>query len=91
MATGASDQLTRKQIVRLGAAISADKMSIAGGYLDISNETVKNILRDASNSEAFTRDIIRHWMYKNPENQVDVSGRQKSTFVTHFANNRMKL
>ena len=75
MATGASDQLTRRQIVRLGRAISADNMeSIVEGYMDISNETVKNIKRDASNSEAFTRDIIRHWAYRNPENQVEVSG-----------------
>ena len=75
MATGASDQLTRRQIVRLGAAISADAMeSIAEGYMDISPETVKNIRRDASNSEAFIRDIIRYWAYRNQENQVEVSG-----------------
>ena len=67
--------VTRKQIVRLAAAISADNMeSIAEGYMDISHETVKNIRRDASNSEAFIRDIIRHWAYRNPENQVEVSG-----------------
>ena len=70
---GDPDQLTRKQIVRLAAAISADNMeSIAEGYMDISDETIKNIRRDASNSEAFNRDVIRHWMYRNPEHQVEV-------------------
>ena len=70
----ASDQLSRRQIVRLPSAISADNMeSIAEGYMDISDATIKNIRRDASNSEAFNRDVIRHWMYKNPDNQVQVS------------------
>ena len=58
--------VTRKQIVRLAAAISADNMeSIAEGYMDMDNETVKNIRRDASNSEAFNRDVIRYWTNKN--------------------------
>ena len=88
MATGSKpDQLTRRQIVRLASAISADNMeSIAEGYLDISPEALKNIRRDASNSEAFSRDIIRHWAYRNPENQVEVSGPQKPTFYDHYAN-----
>ena len=76
MATGGEDpdQLTRKQIVRLAPSISADNMeSIAEGYMDIDPETIKNIRRDASNSEAFNRDVIRYWSYKNPENQVKVS------------------
>ena len=77
MATGGrkgdSGQLTQKQIVRLAAAISADNMeSIAEGYLDVTPETVKNIRRDASNAEAFNRDILRHWMYKNPDSQMQV-------------------
>ena len=75
MATGGEDpgQLTRKQIVRLAASISADNMqSIAEGYMDISPETIKNIRRDASNAEAFNRDVIRHWANKNPDNQVQV-------------------
>ena len=66
-------QLTRRQIVRLASAISADNMeSVAEGYLDIDHETIKNIRRDASNSEAFNRDIIRYWSNKNPDNQVQV-------------------
>ena len=70
---GDPGRLTRKQIVRLAAAISADNMeSIAEGYLDISDETIKNIRRDASNSEAFNRDVIKHWTYKNPDCQVMV-------------------
>ena len=76
MATGGnSEQLTNKQIVRLASAISAENMgSIAEDYMDISHETVKNIRCDASNSEAFIRDIIRHWMYRNPEHQAKVCG-----------------
>ena len=39
-------QLTKRQITRLGAAISIDNMeSIAEGYMDIYPETVKNIWR----------------------------------------------
>ena len=63
-------RVTQKQIVRLGAAISVDNMeSIAEGYMDIDDVTIKNIRRDASSSEAFNRDIIKHWLYKNPDNQ----------------------
>ena len=65
--------LTPRQIVRLASAISTDNMeSIAEGYLDISPETIKNIRCDSSNSEAFNRHVIRHWTYKNPEDQVQV-------------------
>ena len=74
MATEDKIPLTPKQIVRLASAISADNMeSIAEGYLDLSPETIKNIRRDASNSEAFNRDVIRHWANKNSDDQVDVS------------------
>ena len=58
--------VTRKQIVRLAAAITANNMeSIAEGYMDIDNETVKNLRRDASNSEGFNRDVLRYWTNKN--------------------------
>ena len=75
MATGGDrGQLSPKQIVRLGAAISADNMeSIAEGYMKIDPETVKNIRRDASNSEAFNRETIRYWSNKNSTDQVKVS------------------
>ena len=74
MATGGDNQLTNNQIVRLARAISSrDMESIALGYLDIEEETIKN-LRDVrrDNVEAFNRDIIRHWMHKNPLDQVQV-------------------
>ena len=47
MATdGNTGQLMRRQIVRLAASVAADNMeSIAEGYLDMDNETVKNIWR----------------------------------------------
>ena len=74
MATGGiSEQLTPRQIIRLAAAISADHMeSIAEGYMDMDPDTIKNIRRDASNSEAFNREVIRHWTYRNPSNQSGV-------------------
>ena len=68
-----SRPLTRRQVVRLAAAISADNMeSIAEGYLDIDDVTIKNIRRDANNSQAFNRDVIRYWANKHPDNQVQV-------------------
>ena len=77
--------LTPRQIVRLASAISTDNMeSIAEGYLDISPETVKNIRRDASNSEAFNREIIRYWMYKNPEDQVQVKNIRCHSMLCHI-------
>ena len=69
------DQLTRRQIVRLASAISADAMeSIAEGYMNLSRVTLKNLWREnQGKAEAFSREIIRHWTYKNPHNQVKVS------------------
>ena len=74
MATGAkSEKLINRQIVRLAAAISIDNMmSIAEGYMDIDNETVKNIRSNEGDSEAFNRAILRYWANKHPENQVQV-------------------
>ena len=75
MATGGDlDHLTRKQIVRLAAGISADNMaSIGEGYMDIDDATIKNKkFENKDSAEAFNRDIFKHWMYKNPDNQVQV-------------------
>ena len=76
MATGGkSEKLTNKQIVRLAAAISIDNMSsIAEGYMDINNETVKNIRRNEADSEAFNRAILRYWANKHPDNPMQVGG-----------------
>ena len=63
MATG---QLTPRQIVRLARTISADNMaSIAEGYMDIDEVTIKHTERDTTNAEAFNREIIRLWANKN--------------------------
>ena len=52
-------RVTQKQIILLAAAISSEAMeAIAEGYMAISAETVKNLRRDASNSEAFNREIF---------------------------------
>ena len=76
MATGGkSQQLTNRQVTRLGAAISVDDMeSIAEAYMDISPETVKNIWREnQGKAEAFNRAIIHLWANRNPADQVEVS------------------
>ena len=75
MATGGVGQLTNNQIIRLAAAISSrDMESIALGYLGIEEETIKNFKEARrDNLEAFNRDIIQHWVCKNPEpNQAEV-------------------
>ena len=69
-------QLTRRQIVRLAAAISADNMAaIAEGYMDISDETIKNKKYENKDSaEAFNREMLKYWSYKNSgDDQVYVS------------------
>ena len=66
-------QLTNPQIASLGSAIAADSMaSIAISYMGIDNETMKNIDRDTRNAEAFNREILKQWTYRNPDNQVQV-------------------
>ena len=85
MATGGDGQLTNNQIVRLAAAISSrDMESIALGYLGIEEETIKNF-KDArrDNLEAFNRDIIQHWVYKNPE-EDQVGVRKNSLLFSKF-------
>ena len=75
MATGGDNQLTNNQIVRLARIISSrDMESIALGYLEIDDPKIKNIKHEnRDNMEAFNREIIRHWMHKNPEpNQLQV-------------------
>ena len=68
-------QLTNKQIVRLASAISAKKMAaIAEGYMDIDGATIKNKkYENKDDAEAFNREIIKLWLYKNPYDQVKVS------------------
>ena len=81
-----SGHVTQKQIVLLAAAISAGAMeSIAEGYMDISPETVKNLRRDASNSEAFNREVIRYWANKiTGPSQIRVRSRIFLFFCKHF-------
>ena len=67
--------LTNKQIVRLAAAISADNMAaIVEGYMDISDETIKNKKYENKDSaEAFNREILKYWINKNSgPNQITV-------------------
>ena len=69
-------QVTRKQIVRLAAVISVQKLAaIAEGYMDISDETIKNIkFENKDDAEAVNREIIKYWLNKNSGgNQIMVS------------------
>ena len=72
---GTEGRLTNRQIVRLAHDITYRNMkSIAEGYMDIIHEAIQS-LADAKrdDTEAFSREIIRMWMYRNPgRNQVQV-------------------
>ena len=75
MATGGSDRLTNKDIIRLAEAIAAKHMEeIAMLYFDIDWEMVENSKKDHKDDvQAFNRDMIRKWAYKNAgPNQVQV-------------------
>ena len=70
MATGGrSGEITNRQYVELGRAISRPNMeSIALGYLNIDQETIDSLkVQHRENTEAFNREIIRIWAYKNSE------------------------
>ena len=71
---GKPGQLTPNQIVRLAAAIPADKMtSLAEGYMDIDDATIKNLkYENRDDAEAFNREIIRRWANSHPDNQLKV-------------------
>ena len=67
--------VTRKQIVRLAAAISADNMAaIAEGYMDIDDATIKNLqYENKAQAQAFNREILRYWTNKNSgQTQIQV-------------------
>ena len=69
----ADGRLTNPQRVQLAAAISADKMvKIALAYFKLSDTDVKNIERDFPSAEAQSREMLTKWLYKNPDNQVQV-------------------
>ena len=60
-------QFTRKQIVRLAANISLNNMAaIAEGYMDISEETIKNIkYENKDDAQACNREIKEYWWNQN--------------------------
>ena len=70
---GDTGQLTPRQIVHLARTISADNMAtIAEGYMGIDEVMIKHTERDTTNAEAFNREIIKAWTYRNTGNQVQV-------------------
>ena len=67
--------LSNRQYVLLGRSIaSPDMESIALGYLNFDEETIKNLRYEhRGNAEAFNRDILKKWAYQNPgPDQVEV-------------------
>ena len=66
--------LSAKQIVSLAQSIPVRNVEkIALRYFDLSDTAIANIKADKSgDAEAQSRDIIRRWAYKNPDNQVQV-------------------
>ena len=90
---GKGQELTRKQIVRLASAISADNMaSIAEGYMDIDDATIKNLqYENKCNAEAFNREIIKRWKNQNPGNQVEVNIMDLTTVIKISKLNSKKM
>ena len=65
--------LTDSHMVQLAEAISVDVMEkIALGRLNIRYPVLKNIKNDERNSQAVSREILRTWAYKNPDDQIKV-------------------
>ena len=66
MATGGESRLTTSDIANLAAAIADRNMeTIAERYLGIEPETVFSLKDVHGRREAFNREIIRIWSYKN--------------------------
>ena len=86
MASKEHGKLSNQQIVRLGVEISTQAMeSLAKGYLDISDARIKSLKEQHKNNvDAFNRELITIWSYRNPgENQVVVSV-TKMVMVQYF-------
>ena len=62
-----SGQLTNRQYMQLGRAISSPDMeSIALGYLPFDEEIIKSLRHEnRGNFETFNRDILKRWANKN--------------------------
>ena len=76
MAIKGNGKLSNRQRVRLAAIITKHGMkSIAEGYFELNEETVKNLeTENKDNVEAFNREVIKKWEYTNScDNQVKVS------------------
>ena len=67
-------ELTEAMIVQLATAISVDVMEkIALGRFNISYAALRNIKsNERGNAQAVSREILRTWSYKNPDNQLKV-------------------
>ena len=84
-------RLSNRQYVQLGRAISSPDMeSIAVGYLNFDEETIKSLRYEhRGNTEAFNRDILRRWVYQNPgPDQVEVRTGSVGLIFTFTARHR---
>ena len=80
-------KITQKQRVKLAAKISKSSMkSIALGYLDLDEETIKNLEEENKNdAEALNQEILKQWEYGNPgHNKVTV-------LIDYFYHRRITL
>ena len=67
MAAEGNLQLTDEKIAVLATAISVENMtSIAEGYMNISDETIKNLeYENRGKAQAFNREVLKLWRNKN--------------------------
>ena len=81
MATqGGYEKLSGRQIVRLAASIPADDLAaITKDYMNISYVTIQSVQRH--NPLVFNIQLIRHWIMRNPDNQVNVSNCKFNMFA----------
>ena len=82
---GETEQLSIMQIVRLAVALPEQYMTtIAGGYLNISEEVIALLkYENRQSTDTFKRDILRYWANKNTgSGQITVGS--KKTLISHF-------
>ena len=69
----ADGQVTNEQIVALANVIPVQTMvEIAEAHFGLEDGVIKNKEKDFPNAEAQSREMLKIWLYKNPDNQVQV-------------------
>ena len=71
MAAGRVDE---SHLVKLAEAIPSQTLvKIALEHFDLGDSAIKNIRHDYPEAEAQSREMLRRWLYKNPDNQLQVN------------------